>query len=74
MRVGTALKQGLAKVGRARYDRHYLQALMEVDRLLEISPANPSLLILRAQLIQLQEDEAGAPALDDARMDLKLAA
>ena len=74
MRVGTALKQGLARVGRAWRDRHYLEALAEVDGLLEISPANPSLLILRAQLIQLQDDEVGAPTLDDARMDLKLAA
>ncbi len=74
MKVGTALKQGLAKVGREWDDGHYLQALVEVDRLLEISPANPSLLILRAQLIQLQDDAAGSPTLDDARLDLKLAA
>jgi hypothetical protein len=60
MRVGTALRQGLAKVGRAWRDGHYDQALVEVVRLLGISPANPSLLILRAQLIQLQDDEEGA--------------
>lgn len=47
--------------------------LEEVDRLLTLGPANPTLLVTRAQLIRLQDAEAGSPTLDDAEADLRLA-
>jgi len=68
-----ALKRKLTVVWshwrQGRYDR----ALEEVNRLLESRSDNAQLLVLRAALIQLQDDEEGTPPLDAARADLELA-
>jgi hypothetical protein len=69
----TSIKQGLARVGQAWKAQRFDDALAEIDRLLAISPCSPPLLVKRAQLIQLQDDEDGTPTLDDAKADLKLA-
>jgi Flp pilus assembly protein TadD len=74
MKSSAALKRGLAKV-RVDWDKHrFDRALAEVERLLENQPDNPRLLVMRANLIPLQDEpnERGL-TLDDARRDLKTA-
>lgn len=73
MRIETALKRGLDRVGRLWEEGRYELALDDVRRLLELSPANPRLLVMRAQLTQLQDTEEEPPTLADAKADLKLA-
>ena len=74
MKAELSLKRGLTEVWRSWEVGHYDHALAKLDRLIESSPANAPLLIMRAQLIQLQEspDEAN-PSYDDALAALKLA-
>jgi hypothetical protein len=52
-------------------DHKYAQALVEVDKLLEQWEDQPALLVLRGELIQLQEE--GGPHLEDAADALKRA-
>ncbi|CAN5795925.1 hypothetical protein BH23PLA1_BH23PLA1_44320 [soil metagenome] len=73
MSIEKKLKQGLEKVGQDWQARRYDSALEEVIRLLDLSPGNPVLLVLRAQLTQLQEDDSASPSLFDVTKDLKLA-
>jgi len=74
MKAGLSLKRGLAEVWRAWEAEHYDLALAKLDRLVELNPANAPLLIMRAQLIQLQEGpNEPTPPYDDALADLKLA-
>jgi len=73
MKTASSLKRGLTKVWKLQDDRRYDLALKEVDSLLEDWPGNAQLLVLRAELIQLQEDEEGSPSLEDAKNDLKRA-
>ncbi len=74
MSIEKTLKDGLAKVGQDWQARRYDSALGEVVRLLDLSPGNPTLLVLRAQLTQLQEDDSFGPSLHNVLKDLKLAA
>ncbi len=65
-----SLERGIAKVRRLwRQDRYDL-ALVEVDRLLELSPNNPYLLVQRGELIQLQNGDEELPTLEDAKAAL----
>lgn len=66
------MKRGLAQVRRQWRTGRYDRALAQVDRLLKDWPDNPHLLILRGNLIQLQEDDAG-PTLKDAKRALQRA-
>lgn len=72
MKAAIRLKQGLAKVRRDRQAGRFDQALATVGELLRDWPDQPRLLVLRAELIQLQEDEK-APGLDEAKADLQRA-
>jgi tetratricopeptide (TPR) repeat protein len=65
--------RSLARVRRAISRGEYRLALDEVDRLLARHPDQPHLLITRAELIQLQEDEEGIPPLEAAKEDLQKA-
>ena len=49
-------KQGLSTISRFWKKREYDRALAEVESLLEVWPGNAHLHILRASLLQLQED------------------
>lgn len=69
MRSKTSLKQGIAEAWRMWRRKQYDEALGLVDRLLETRRDNAQLLVMRAQLIQLQRDEDGSPTLDDAKAD-----
>lgn len=51
-----SLKQGLTQVSRLWEEADYDQALAEVERLLEAWPGNPYLHVLKAELVQLQEE------------------
>lgn len=73
MKAERALRRGLAEVKRAWRAGRFEQALGIVEGLLVVSPANPSLLVMRAQLAQLQDAPDGRPTLEDAEADLKLA-
>lgn len=66
------LKKGLERVHRAEKAGRVDQALAELDRLMTVSPENPTLLLLRAELIQL--GSASAPPLSEAKDCLRLAA
>ncbi len=61
-----SFKRGVAKVRRLWLARDYEQALAEVSRLLQDWPDNPYLLIMWADLIQLQGENEG-PTLEDAK-------
>src|SRR4051794_31636368 len=67
------LKRKMGFVWRLWRQRRYDRALIEVNHLLETRRDNARLLVLRAALIQLQEDDGETPSLDDARDDLRLA-
>jgi tetratricopeptide (TPR) repeat protein len=66
MKSTTTFKRGVAKVRRDWQEGHYDVALKGVDRLLKDWPDNPQLLVMWADLIQLQEKTEG-PSLDDAK-------
>ena len=68
-----SLKRGIAKVLRLWNDQEYALALQQVNSLLEQWPNTPYLLVMRADLTQLQDVEEGEPTLGDARGDLELA-
>jgi predicted Zn-dependent protease len=70
MNAISSLRQGLEDVDRQWRAGHFAQALTQVDRLLEEWPSNPHLLVLRAELIQLQ-DTCEGPTLDDVKADLE---
>jgi len=73
MKPVASFKRGLAKVQREWRARRYDRALVELDELLQDWPENPQLLIMRGQLIQLQEGSEG-PSLEQAKAALKRAA
>src|ERR1700736_5456006 len=73
MKPVTALKRGLAKVRRDWQAGHYDRALAEVNRLLIEWPDNPHLLVMWADLIQLQEADDG-PTLEEAKAAYRRAA
>jgi tetratricopeptide (TPR) repeat protein len=66
-----SLKRGLSHVWKAWREERFDLALNEVNRLLEKRPDNSQLLVLRAELAQLQED--GGPSLREVREELTLA-
>ena len=68
-----SVKRGITSIKTLRRQGRNDLALEEVDRLLEASPNAAHLLVMRGQLIQLQDDEDGKPTLDDAKKALKLA-
>ncbi len=68
-----SFKQGVVKAQRHWTGGRYDQALAEVDRLLEDWPQNSQLLVMRSNLICLQDRGDLKPSLDDARMDLEAA-
>jgi tetratricopeptide (TPR) repeat protein len=69
-----SLKRGVSKARRLWSEGRVDRALSEVERLLKVWPNNPHLLVMRAELIQLQDDVDGTPTLEDAKSDLELAA
>jgi tetratricopeptide (TPR) repeat protein len=68
------LKRGVSKARRLWRQGHVDRALSQVERLLEEWPDNPRLLVMRAELTQLQENVEGTPTLEDAKSDLIRAA
>jgi tetratricopeptide (TPR) repeat protein len=66
-------KQGSAKIRREWVARRYEKALAEAARLLQEWPDNPSLLVMWADLIQLQAADRGPP-LEQARAAYERAA
>jgi Flp pilus assembly protein TadD len=73
MKTATDLRKGLSAIRKHWRAQRFGLALEEVQRLLEERPDNAQLLVMRASLTQLQDDEDGIPTLDDARADLKRA-
>ncbi|CAN5915167.1 hypothetical protein BH23PLA1_BH23PLA1_34240 [soil metagenome] len=73
MSIEETLKKGLVKVGQDWQARRYVAALEGVERLLEFSPGNPVLFVMRAQLTQLQDEDSSGPSLRDVSKDLKSA-
>jgi tetratricopeptide (TPR) repeat protein len=71
MKPSKSLKRGLTEVRREWRAGRYDRALDMVGRLLENWPDNPHLLLLRAELIQLQEENG--PSLDEAKATLQRA-
>jgi len=71
MKSTTGFKRALAQIRLHRQRQKYGQALAEIDALLSQWPDQPALLILRAELIQLQDEQG--PSLDDAVGALKRA-
>jgi len=63
----------LSKIRKAISEGRYRSAWIEVNRLLDRNPDQPHLLVIRAELIQLQEDEEGTPGLEVAKQDLQKA-
>lgn len=70
MKATSSYKKALANIRRAMGNEAYAEALQQTDELLTHWPDNPVLLVLRANLIQLQDD-ASAPSLDEARAALQ---
>jgi tetratricopeptide (TPR) repeat protein len=68
-----SLKRGVSKARRLWREERVDEALAEVEHLLQAWPNNPHLLVMRADLIRLQDDEDGTPTLSDAKSDLELA-
>jgi tetratricopeptide (TPR) repeat protein len=66
MKPTTTFKRGVAKARRDWQEGRYDVALEEVDRLLKEWPDNPQLLVMWADLIQLQENTNG-PSLEDTK-------
>jgi tetratricopeptide (TPR) repeat protein len=73
MKSTTTFKHGVAKARRDWQEGRYDVALEEVDRLLKEWPDNPQLLVMWADLIQLQEQTTG-PSLEDAKAAYRRAA
>ena len=73
MKLDPPLKQGLDLVRKYRRGKRFDRALREIDELLETRQDNAQLLVIRAELIQLQDDEQNAPTLSEAKSDLELA-
>ncbi len=75
MKLRTSMKKDIAKVWQLWRLGQYDRALAEVERLLETRHDNSQLLVMRSQLIRLQdrEDKDATPTLDDAKADLELA-
>lgn len=73
MKPTSALKRALVAVRSAWRAGRHARALAEVDRLLQLYCDNPHLLVLRGQLIQLQDD-GGTPTLEDAKVAFQRAA
>ena len=65
-----SLKRGVSKARRLWREGHMGRALSQVEGLLEEWPHNSHLLVLRAELTQLQDDVDGVPSLWDAKADL----
>jgi tetratricopeptide (TPR) repeat protein len=63
----------LAKVWEARTRGEYQEALEEVNLLLDQSPDQVPLLVMRAELIQLKDLPEGGPSLESAKHDLERA-
>lgn len=74
MKTLESLKRGVSKARRLWREGRRDLALSQVDRLLEMWPDNPRLLVMRAELTQLQDDVEGIPTLEDAKSDLIRAA
>jgi predicted Zn-dependent protease len=72
MNAIASLRQGLEDVDRQWHAGHFAGALTQVERLLEEWPSNPHLLVLRAELVQLQ-DTCEGPTLGQAKDDLERA-
>ena len=66
MKTISSYKRGLARIRRDWLAGRYDKALAETDSLLQVWPDNPTLLVMRADLIQMQDGD-GAPGLDEAR-------
>ncbi len=73
MKPTSSFKRGVAQVRREWRAGRYDRALAEVNRLLEGWPDNPQLLVLWADLVQLQETAEG-PTLEEARAAYERAA
>jgi tetratricopeptide (TPR) repeat protein len=69
----TGSDRALAKLRKALSEGNYRSAWIEVNRLLDRNPDQPHLLVIRAELIQLQEVEEGTPDLEAAKRDLRKA-
>lgn len=74
MKASDSLKKGLRSVWKFWREEKFDLALGAVDRLLETRPDSAQLLLLRGELIQLQEPGDSAPPLDQAKDDLERAA
>jgi tetratricopeptide (TPR) repeat protein len=72
MKSLTGYKRGLAEVRQLITRRKYAEALTKVDALLSEWEDQPALLVLRGELIQLQDEDG--PPLEDAAAALKRAA
>jgi len=74
MKTIASFKKGVVKARKLWQAEKHSQALAEVDRLLADWPQNPQLLVMRADLIRLQDRAEGVPGLDEAKENLELAA
>jgi len=72
MKPLSSFKRGVAEVRHDLEHGKYERALARVAKLLQDWPDNPQLLVMWADLIQLQESDEG-PSLDDARAALQRA-
>src|SRR5260370_13633039 len=72
MKPAKSLKRNLEKIRLLSDSRKYSQAFRLAERLLEEWPDNPHVLVMWANLLQLQEEKEG-PALDKARAALERA-
>jgi hypothetical protein len=73
MKSTSSFKRGVAKARREWLAKRYDRALAQVDRLLEEWADNPQLLVMWADLVQLQGGEDG-PTLEDAKAAYQRAA
>jgi tetratricopeptide (TPR) repeat protein len=71
MKSTVSYKRALAEIRSLRQRRRYVGALAAVDALLNQWPDQPALLVLRGELIQLQDEDG--PPLDDVVAALKRA-
>ena len=72
--IAAKKRKGFAKVWDLWQEKRYDKALVEVDRLVKENVGNSQLLVMRSQLIRLQDDENDTPSLEDAKADLIRAA
>jgi tetratricopeptide (TPR) repeat protein len=73
MKSMTAFKRGVAKARRDWKQGHYDVALTEVNQLLADWPDNPQLLVMWADLVQLQQQMTG-PTIEEAAAAYRRAA